>query len=281
MIYIGLTGWGDHDSLYSPQVSPRDKLKDYAGFFPTVEVDASFYAVQPKKNYEKWAGETPESFGFVVKAYQGMTGHNRGEDPHYSDEKEMFEAFIESIEPLKASGKLRMVLCQFPPWFKCERPHVDKLKRCREWLQDFPCALEFRHQSWFCQEFRERTLSFMKEEGWIHTVCDEPQAGEGSVPIVPEATHPERTLVRLHGRNKEGWNFKGENWREVRCLYRYSEDELQEWAKRLRFLEQQSKHVDVVFNNNSGGDAADNAKQMIDILGIDYGGLAPKQLGFF
>lgn len=45
MIYIGVTGWGDHDSLYATGTSPRDKLKEYAGHFPIVEVDASFYAL--------------------------------------------------------------------------------------------------------------------------------------------------------------------------------------------------------------------------------------------
>ncbi|HEU5139437.1 MAG TPA: DUF72 domain-containing protein [Bacillales bacterium] len=280
MISIGCTSWGDHFSLYK-NVSAKDKLKVYSEHFPIVEVDASFYAVQPIKNYEKWVAETPETFGFTVKAYQGMTGHSQGEDPHFSNEKEMFEAFKESIQPLLTAGKLRAVLCQFPPWFKCERPNVERLKRCREMLGDLPCALEFRHQSWFQQDFRDRTLAFMKEQQWIHTVCDEPQAGEGSVPIVPEATHPERTLVRMHGRNKEGWVYKGENRKAVRCLYRYSEEELQEWGKRLQFLARQSEHVDVVFNNNSGGDAADNARRMIKILEIDYDGLAPSQLGFF
>lgn len=280
MISIGCTSWGDHDSLYEG-VAAKDKLKAYSEHFPIVEVDASFYAVQPRKNYEKWAAETPDSFGFVVKAYQGMTGHDPENESYFTDEEEMFAAFIESIGPLVEAGKLRAVLCQFPPWFDCRRTHVEKLKTFRERLKGFPCALEFRHQSWFYPEFQENTLAFMRNEGWMHTVCDEPQAGEGSVPIVPEATHPERTLIRLHGRNKEGWTFKGENWRAVRCLYRYSEKELSEWVERLHLLKQQSKHVDVVFNNNSGGDAADNAKQLIEMLGIDYDGLAPKQLGFF
>lgn len=44
MIYVGVTGWGDHDSLYHGGVSQRDKLKEYGAHFPMVEVDASFYA---------------------------------------------------------------------------------------------------------------------------------------------------------------------------------------------------------------------------------------------
>ncbi len=42
-----------------------------------------------------------------------------------------------------------------------------------------------------------------------------------------------------------------------------------------------SKDVYVIFNNNSGGDAADNAAQFIDMLHIEYEGLAPRQLDLF
>lgn len=121
MIIIGVTGWGDHDSLYTGNISPRDKLKEYAGHFPTVEVDSAFYAVQPKRNSSKWVKDTPESFQFIVKAYQGMTGHQRGEIPFESKE-EMFAAFKDSLEPYIQSGKLAMVLFQFPPWFDCKKP---------------------------------------------------------------------------------------------------------------------------------------------------------------
>lgn len=51
--------------------------------------------------------------------------------------------------------------------------------------------------------------------------------------------------------------------------------------EKIRILEKESKELYVLFNNNSGGDAADNAKQMIELLGIEYEGLAPKQLGLF
>jgi len=44
MIYIGVTGWRDHHSLYPPHVKSKDKLPEYGSHFLTVEVDASFYA---------------------------------------------------------------------------------------------------------------------------------------------------------------------------------------------------------------------------------------------
>lgn len=281
MIYIGVTGWGDHDSIYPDKLAARDKLLEYGAHFPTVEVDASFYAIQPERNAKKWTKETPPGFQFIVKAYQGMTGHQRGPIP-FQDKKEMFDAFRLSLQSYIEAGKLAMVLFQFPPWFDCTRENVDYLRWCKSEMKDLPCALEFRNQSWFSGNMRDKTLAFMKEEGWIHTVCDEPQAGEGSVPIVLSAVDPEKALVRFHGRNLHGWQKPAaDNWREVRYLYKYNRQELLEWADRIRALEKETKNVYVLFNNNSGGDAAGNAKEMIEYLNIEYEGLAPKQLGLF
>ncbi|AJY74589.1 DUF72 domain-containing protein [Paenibacillus beijingensis] len=267
MITIGLAGWGDHDDLYPTREAAKNKLSVYGQLFGTVEVDSSFYAIQPERNMVKWTGDTPPSFRFVVKAFQGMTGHSRGRIP-FADEAEMYKAFRLSIGPMLEAGKLACALFQYPPWFDCRKEHVDLLRKTKERMEGIPCALEFRHQSWFADGMQERTLSFMRREGWIHSVCDEPQAGEGSVPIVEEATDSSLTLVRMHGRNARGWNAAGSpNWREVRYLYRYNADELAQWVERLRRLEKQSEQVHVIFNNNSGGDAAFNARQMMEMLG--------------
>jgi uncharacterized protein YecE (DUF72 family) len=280
MIKIGVTGWGDHDSLYPDGTPARDKLAVYSGHFPIVEVDSSFYAVQPAKNYEKWVAATPKDFSFVVKAYQGMTGHSRGKLP-FDSGKQMFDAFIQSIQPVITSGKLEMVLFQYPPWFDCKKENVQDLRYAKEMMGDIPVALEFRNQTWFSEEMKEKTLRFIDEEQWIHTVCDEPQAGSGSIPIVMHTTE-EKTLIRLHGRNVYGWNNSGQpNWREVRYLYRYNQAELLEWKERIQTLASETKNLTILFNNNSGGDAADNAKEMIDLLDIQYDFLAPRQLDLF
>lgn len=267
MIVIGLAGWGDHDPLYAPGTPTKDKLRAYARHFALVEMDSAFYAVQPPDRMARYAEETPEGFGFVVKAYQGMTGHLRGK-PYYENDDDMFGAFRDSLAPLRQAGKLTAALFQYPPWFDCNKENVRLLRETKKRMDGFPCALEFRHQSWFAPEMRERTLSFMRDEGWIHSVCDEPQAGIGSIPIVPEATCPNFTLVRLHGRNAAGWNQYGNaDWRAVRYLYDYSESELDEWQTIVRRLEESSRSVGVVFNNNSGGHAAGNAKQLMRMLG--------------
>lgn len=267
-ISIGLAGWGDHDSLYPAGTKQGEKLNVYGSHFPVVEVDSTFYAIQPRERFEAWVNGTPSTLAFVVKAYQGMTGHQRGPAAPGNDPDAMAEAFRRMLEPAMESGRLTAALFQYPPWFDCVNKNVRELREMKRRMEGFPCALEFRHQSWFEGSMRERTLDFMREEGWIHSVCDEPQAGIGSIPEVLEATDAETTIVRFHGRNVANWNNGGgPNWREVRYLYHYSDEELQGWRDKLTVLAKQSKHVAVIFNNNSGGHAAGNAKTMMAMLG--------------
>lgn len=284
MITIGLAGWGDHHDLYPEGASSQDRLRLYSRYFRTVEVDSSFYAVQPERNFAKWVDDTPNEFAFVIKAFQGMTGHLRGKNP-FENTSVMYNAFIESIRPVREASKLKTVLFQYPPWFDCTRENVAVLREAKERMGDIPVALEFRHQSWFTPEFRDKTLTFMASEGWMHSVCDEPQVPPGSVPTVLHPTHPGVTVVRFHGRNAGGWTKQPDrDWREVRYLYRYSEAEFAEWVAHLKLLEQGSAEVCVIFNNNSGGDAATNALEFMDMLGLAHPDLPdppPEQLGLF
>lgn len=279
MIQIGLTGWGDHPDLYVS--SAKERLQDYSAHFPVVELDAAFYAIQPVKNSVKWIKETPDNFQFVVKAYQGITGHLRGDLPFNSLE-EMFELYRQSILPFKEAGKLSMILAQFPPWFQCNKESVQYIRKVREELKDFEVVIEFRHQSWYAPNRRPATLQFLRENHLHHSVCDEPQAGEGSIPLVPIAT-TNKVLVRLHGRNTYGWINPGNNvnWREVRYLYDYNKEELSSIKNVCEQLEKQETEVVVLFNNNSGGHAANNAKTFQNMLGLNFEGLAPKQLDLF
>lgn len=282
MINIGLTGWGDHDSLYVDLQRKSDKLLTYASHFPIVELDASYYAIQPERNINKWIRETPKRFEFVVKIHQALTLHADYHD--FAETRQvLFDQFIAMIEPMKQANKLAMVLVQFPPWFNCTAKNIAYIRYVREQLKSFPVCVEFRHQSWFTDDFKEQTLAFLTEHEIIHAVCDEPQVGQGSIPLINRITN-ETAFVRYHGRNTNGWTKKDmtdEAWRDVRYLYDYSNQELMELVNKVKVLEHKAKKIYVVFNNNSGGHAANNAKQYQQLLGIDYEGLAPKQLKLF
>lgn len=278
MITIGLTGWSDHDTL---QLSSKHKLADYAAHFPLVEVDTSFYAIPSPKTTANWASGTPDVFRFVVKAFQAMTMHKEWKD-YYDSEIEMYRCYMDAIAPISESGKLKAILFQFPPFFNCTKENVQYLRHVKEQMGDLPVAIEFRNSSWYSDANYEKTLALLTELGFIHVVVDEPQIGTRSVPIVLRATNPDVTLVRLHGRNQYGWmKANSPEWREVRTLYRYNAEEIAEWADYIKHLGEHSKEIVVIFNNNSGGDAADNAKALQKELEIHFDGLAPMQMDLF
>jgi len=303
-VAVGLAGWGDHD-IYPPGTGAARKLSLYAKQFAVVEVDSSFYAIPAEETVQRWVNETPDDFGFVVKAFQSMTGHDRdtgrralakllqGETLPAGDallgelteeqEAAMFSAFRSAFAPAERAGKVRAYLFQYPPWFDCTRENVAVLRRAKALMGDAPVALEFRHRSWFVPEMAEKTLEFMEREGWMHSVCDEPQAGIGSIPLIPVPTHPERTIVRFHGRNISGWNAKGNgsNWRAVRYLYDYSDAELEEWIGILSDMLPATRDICVIFNNNSGGHGAGNAKRLMAMLGQSRGEPPPEQLSLW
>lgn len=196
----------------------------------------------------------------------------------------MYEQFRLSIQPLQESGKLAMILVQFPPWFDCTKKNVNEIRFICAKLEGLDIAIEFRHQSWYAPKLRQGTLNFLRSLHVIHSVCDEPQSGEGSIPLVPETTRADKVLFRLHGRNFYGWrNMTGDDqaWRKVRYLYNYSEPELQEIQKAVQQLKAETDEVFVIFNNNSGGQASQNAKRFQKMLNINYESLAPIQLDFF
>lgn len=64
-------------------------------------------------------------------------------------------------------------------------------------------------------------------------------------------------------------------------MHDYSLEELDEIKNQALDLQQQSQEVAIIFNNNSGGHAAKNAKELQELLGLDFEGLHPQQLNLF
>ena len=71
---------------------------------------------------------------------------------------------------------------------------------------------------------------------------------EGSIPLVNRITH-EIAFVRYHGRNRHGWTKKDmtdQEWRDVRYLYNYNDEELSDLAQKVKILNHKAKKVYVV-----------------------------------
>lgn len=277
MIYLGLTTWSDHPDLLAGK---KPTLAEYASKLPLVEIDTSFYAIPSERTVASWVEEVPKNFYFVIKANKAMTLHEDWQVA-YESEEALFKKYLDQLSPLLNSGKLGAILFQFPPYFACTKENVEYLKKIRKIFKDYQIALEFRNNSWYNERIIKRMLDFMKKMQFVLVNTDEPQIPNHSVPFITEATNKELAVVRLHGRNQQGWLDKSPDWRKKRTLYRYNQSELTDLANKIKQIQQQVKDVFVIFNNNSGGDAAQNALQLKELLQLDYQGLNPEQLDLF
>ncbi|HEV2990885.1 MAG TPA: DUF72 domain-containing protein, partial [Candidatus Angelobacter sp.] len=89
-----------------------------------------------------WVASTTPDFRFAAKAHQ-MISHFR----RLKDADGPLRSFLQSLEPMRQSGKLGPILFQTPP-----NLHADTalLKDFVQLLpQAYQFAFEFRHESWF------------------------------------------------------------------------------------------------------------------------------------
>ena len=279
MITIGLTGWSDH-----PLIAPnrQRKLEDYASHFPFVEMDTSFYGIPSEKSIHSWIDKTLDAFQFIPKAYNAMTMHKPWEQ-EYSTLTELFDTFKVRFYPLLQENRIKAFLFQFPPFFHYNPSNIEYLYIVGRQMGSLPVTVEFRHPSWFQDDNKEHTLNILKENFFSYTVVDQPQTPGNSTPTILEVTNSKLAVYRLHGQNYSGWLNANEDpdWRKTRTLYDYSQEELEKIQQNTKELAKHADEVAVIFNNNSGGHAAKNAKELQKMMGLDFEGLNPQQLDLF
>jgi uncharacterized protein YecE (DUF72 family) len=292
-IKVGVSAWTEPTLIdsgwYPPGArSAESRLRYYASQFPLAEVDAPYHALPTRRQGEAWAARTPRDFTMNVKAYALFTGHytdprrlpkdlqsalppslQRREKiyPHDLDESfitELARRFVDAIEPLRASGKLGVILLQFPAWIPNSREGREAILSARERFAGIRVAVEFRNRTWMSPANRTRTLAFLRDAGCAYTCVDEPQGFTSSVPPVAEAT-AEVALVRFHGRNPNTWDRRTRSAAE-RFDYLYTPTELAEWVPRIAHLASDVREVYAVMNNCHRDYAVRNARDLEALL---------------
>ena len=291
-ILIGTSSWADPgfvEEWYPKGLPARDRLRWYSERFPVVEVNSSFYAIPERHTVGRWAQETPDGFTFDVKLHRLLSRHSarlQELPPDLRDgvevgergrvrltpqlEAAMVDELENAVEPLGEAGKLRAFLLQLTPAFAPGKNELSELDSLIDRLQPHPVAVEFRHRGWVRGERAERTLGYLADHGAAFVSVDAPP--DDQIPIMPPidaVTRDDLAYMRLHGRNTEGY-LRGKTVAE-RFGWRYSDDELEEVAQRVRGLAEQAGEVHVLFNNNRGDDAPTAARQFAALMGQDPG----------
>lgn len=293
-ILTGTASWTDPTLLacgrfYPPEArSAEERLRFYASRYGMAEVDSSYYAMPSAENAYLWAQRTPDDFVFNIKAFRLFTGHQTplsalpsdvrrelGDWPEpviYHDQMpedlrdELWDRYRLALEPLRMSGKLGAVHFQFPSWIRRDARGRARVADCARHMEEHLISVEFRHRSWFqTAAAAAGTLAFERDLNVVHTVVDAPQGFDNIVPAVWESTHPELTLLRLHGRNAAAWNVSGAA-SSGRFQYEYTEQELAELAERFSRLATQSAQAHAVFNTNFEDQGMRNAAAFAQAL---------------
>jgi uncharacterized protein YecE (DUF72 family) len=128
-------------AFYPSDLKNDAMLGFYAGRFPTVEINNTFYRLPKENVLLEWASQVPDSFSFAVKASQRIT--------HYARLKPECESAVEFL--LRNTGtlgaRLGPVLFQLPPNLKKD---LDRLRVFLDMLPfDRRFTIEFRNESWF------------------------------------------------------------------------------------------------------------------------------------
>jgi uncharacterized protein YecE (DUF72 family) len=247
-----------------------------------------------------WADRTPDGFTMHVKAFGLMTRHpvklevlpedlqsvmpvderGRVDRPPRELRGEVFRRFLETLEPLRSTGKLGGILFQLPSYIVYKDRSLEYLEWAKGQLGEDEMLVEFRHRSWLDDENRAETLSFLESIGAAYVTVDAPKSdtAKNLIPTVPAVTNG-TAYVRFHGRNMGTWNKRGGSAAE-RFDYLYSDEELEEWVPTLKELAVQSERAFAFFNNNSSSEdpenplgrvsqAAANARQLRRLLDVN------------
>ena len=183
-------------TFYPEDLKDDGMLGYYAGKFPAVEINNTFYRLPKQHVLEGWAAQVPESFTFAIKASQRIT--------HFARLKPESASAVEFLlkNTTSLGSKLGPILFQLPPNLKKD---ADRLRAFLATLpSDRRFTIEFRHETWFDDEVYDA----LRARDIAMCVIEQP---EFASPLVATASWG---YARLH-------------------RFDYDEGALAEWAKRI------------------------------------------------
>lgn len=229
---IGTSGYQyDHwrGVLYPEDVPKKRWFEVYAQSFDTVEINNTFYNLPKPETFDHWREEAPKGFLYALKMSRFATHIKRLKDP-----EEPIGRFLDHAQRL--GDQLGPILVQLPPRWKPEPERLDAF------LEAAP-----REHRWAVEVRDERWLT-----GEVYGVL----ARHGAALVIHDmiADHPRELTadwcyLRYHG---YGGKYEGS----------YSSQLLGAEAKRIRRMLDDGKDVYAYFNNDEGGHAVRNARDL-------------------
>ncbi|MDQ7843937.1 MAG: DUF72 domain-containing protein [Armatimonadota bacterium] len=237
MLLIGTSGWAYphwRDRFYPRGVPQTRWLEYYAGHFPTVEVNNTFYRLPTADVFAAWGARTPAEFTFAVKASRYITHVLRLRRP-----RRPLATFLRRAAGL--GSKLGPVLFQLPPRFPVDAERLEAFLRVLP--GDVRPVMEFRDPTWHVPE--------------IFDLLDRYRCGY-CIMVGPSlrcelVVTARRLYIRFHAPGGAGPAF--------------GRRRLGLWTQRIRELMQEADEGWIYFNNDAEGAALEDARLLRRLLG--------------
>lgn len=223
--------------FYPPNLSQSKWLSYYAGKFPIVELNVTFYRLLPQKTFVGWYEKTPDNFRFVAKGSRLITHFKK-----LSSVEKPLKEFSFRLSQLKE--KLEVVLWQLPPSLKANTLLLEDFCQLVKENSFARQAFEFRHQSWFKKE----VAKVLQNYGFAACVAHSNRWPMG------EMLTTDFIYIRFHG----GTILYGSN---------YSDEELVCWAEKIKHWLTEGYDIYAFFNNDVYGYAVANALKLQELVG--------------
>ena len=199
-------------SFYPEDLKDDGMLGFYAGKFPSVEINNTFYRLPKEHVLREWAAQVPDAFTFAIKASQRITHHARLKPECAS----AVEFLLTNTSVL--GGRLGPVLFQLPPNLKKDVPRlqafVDTLPTDRKF------TIEFRNPTWFEDDVYE----VLRRRGIAMCITEQPEFASPVVATAPWG------YARLHRLDYDDaalgtWaeRLGGQSWSEAYVYFKHDE----------------------------------------------------------
>jgi uncharacterized protein YecE (DUF72 family) len=221
---------------YPAGTRPAQMLTHYLRDFDTVELNNTFYQLPSESTFDTWRDAVPDHFVYAVKGSRFITHMIK-----LKDAQRGLTNFLPRAQRL--GSRLGPILWQLPPGWKVNA------ERLEEFLAQLPRehrhAFELRNPTWITDEVFE----ILRKYGAAFCIYE--LAGYQS----PIEITTDWTYIRLHGPTH--FKYQGS----------YSDEQLAEWATRIRGWSRTMKAIYVYFDNDDSAYAVRNALTLKRMLG--------------
>ncbi len=162
ILHVGFPTWNKVKLANFYPKGTKDELVYYSTQFNAIELNASFYRIFPKAQFEKWRDKTPDNFMFFPKVVQNVSHWGR-----LKDTEKVVDDMVYAIEGLEE--KLGRVFLQMHNNF-APKDFDRVVKFVEHWPKRIPLAMEFRHTDWYNDKVVAEELYHLLEKHGISNI---------------------------------------------------------------------------------------------------------------